>query len=78
MVACSRLTGCSKTCYLCLAFVPCNTWSSGDTALCRVGSAANQLDLPSLTASSVAGCGQPATGIGNFPLGYFSNITVSS
>ena len=27
----------------------CNTWSSGGTALCRVGSATSQLDLPSLT-----------------------------
>ena len=35
----------------------CNTWSSGGTALCRVGGATSQLDLPSLTPLSVAGCG---------------------
>ena len=34
-----------------------NKWSSGDTALCRVGGAASQLDLPSLTPLSIAGCG---------------------
>ena len=35
----------------------CDTWSSGSTALCRVGGATSQLDLPSLTPLSVAGCG---------------------
>ena len=35
----------------------CNTWSSGDTALCRVGGATSQLDRPGLTPLSVAGCG---------------------
>ena len=35
----------------------CNTWSSGSTALCRVGGATSQLDLPSLTPLSVASCG---------------------
>ena len=35
----------------------CNTWSSEGTALCRVGGATSQLDLPSLTPLSVAGCG---------------------
>ena len=35
----------------------CNTWSSGGTAMCRVGGATSQLDLPSLTPLSVAGCG---------------------
>ena len=35
----------------------CNTWSSGDTALCRVGGATSQLDLSSLTPLSAAGCG---------------------
>ena len=35
----------------------CNTWSSLGTALCRVGGATSQLDLPSLTPLSVAGCG---------------------
>ena len=35
----------------------CNAWSSGGTALCRVGGATSQLDLPSLTPLSVAGCG---------------------
>ena len=34
----------------------CNTWSSGGTALCRVGVRTSQLDLPSLTPLSVAGC----------------------
>ena len=34
-----------------------NTWSSERTALCRVGGATSQLDLPSLTPLSVAGCG---------------------
>ena len=35
----------------------CNTWSSGGTALCRVGGATTQLDLPSLTPLSIACCG---------------------
>ena len=35
----------------------CTTWSSGGAALCRVGGATSQLDLPSLTPLSVAGCG---------------------
>ena len=35
----------------------CNTWRSGGTALCRVGGATSQLDLPSLAPLSVAGCG---------------------
>ena len=35
----------------------CNTWSSGGTALCRVGGVTSQLDLPYLTPLSVAGCG---------------------
>ena len=35
----------------------CNTWSSGSTALCSVGGATSQLDLPSLTPLSVADCG---------------------
>ena len=35
----------------------CNTWSSGGIALCRVGGATSQLDLPSLTPLSIAGCG---------------------
>ena len=35
----------------------CNTWSSGGTALCKVGGATSQLDLPSLTPLSVTGCG---------------------
>ena len=35
----------------------CNTWNSGGTALCRVGGATSQLDLPSQTPLSVAGCG---------------------
>ena len=37
--------------------VVCNTCSSGGTALCRVGRATSQLDLPSLTPLSVGGCG---------------------
>ena len=58
-VARSRLTQCSKSCDLqpsphCLV---CNTWSSGGTALCMVRDATSQLDLPSLTPLSVAGCG---------------------
>ena len=36
----------------------CNTWSSGGTALYRVGDATSQLDLPSLTPLSVAGWGR--------------------
>ena len=35
----------------------CNTWRSGGTALCRVGGPTSELDLPSLTPLSVAGCG---------------------
>ena len=34
----------------------CNSWSSGGTALCRVGGATSQLNLSSLTPLSVAGC----------------------
>ena len=34
----------------------CNTWSSGGTALFRVGGATSQLDLPSLTPLYIAGC----------------------
>ena len=41
----------------------CNTWSSGGTALCRVGGATGQLDLPSLTPLSVAGCGRLQLGV---------------
>ena len=37
MVACSRPSGCSKSCDLWPAFAPCNTWSSRHTALRRVG-----------------------------------------
>ena len=40
---------------ICIAV--CNTWSSGGTALCRVGGATSQLDLPSLTPLCVAGYG---------------------
>ena len=36
---------------------PCDTWSSWGTALCRVGCATSQLDLPSLMPLFVAGCG---------------------
>ena len=35
----------------------CNTWSTGVTALCRVGGATSQFDLPSQTPLSVAACG---------------------
>ena len=46
---------CSKSCDL-LPSPHCSlhTWSSGGTALCRVGGATSQLDLPSLTPLSVA------------------------
>ena len=47
----------------------CNTWSSGGTALCRVGGATSQLDLPSLTLLSIAGCDRLQLGA---PIGYFS------
>ena len=55
-VAGSQLTQCSKSCDLQPA-LQCATWSSGGTALCRVGGATSQFDLPSLTPLSVAGCG---------------------
>ena len=57
-VARSRLSQCSKS-YVCspARIAVCNTWSSGGTALCRVGGATSQWDLPSLTPLSVAGCG---------------------
>ena len=58
-VARSHLSQCSKSCYLQPAFELCNTWSSGGTALCRVGGATSQLDLPSLTPLSVGDCGRP-------------------
>ena len=40
------------------SIAPCNTWSSGGTALCRVGAATSPLDLSSLTLLSVACCGR--------------------
>ena len=57
-VAGSHLTQCSKSRDL-LPSPHCSVhaWSSGGTALCRVGGATSQLDLPSLTPLSVAGCG---------------------
>ena len=49
---------------------PCNTWSLGwgairgaHPALCRVGGATCQLDLPSLMPLSVAGCGRLLLGV---------------
>ena len=57
-VARSPLAQCSKSCDLQPARIAvCNTWSSGGTALCRVGGATSQLNLPSLTPLSVADCG---------------------
>ena len=35
-VTCS-ISECIKSCDLCLAFLPCNKWSSAGTALCKVG-----------------------------------------
>ena len=43
---------------ICSRIALCNAWSSGGTALCRVGGATSQLDLPSLTPLSVVGCGR--------------------
>ena len=57
-VALSRLTKCSKSCDLQPRIALC----SGGTALCRVGGATSQLDLPSLTPLSVAGCGTWSSG----------------
>ena len=57
MVACSRRTGCSKSCDLQPAFAACK-WSSPSTALCRMGVMVSQFHLPSLTPLSVAGCGR--------------------
>ena len=40
----------------------------------RVGSATTQLDLPSLTPLSVAGCGKKGTATRSSPLGCFSTL----
>ena len=55
--------------------VVCNTLSSGGTALCRVWGAISQLDLPSLTPLSVAGCGWLQLGVPHWAT---SVITASS
>ena len=47
-----RLVICSK-----VRIAVCNMWSSGGTALRRVGGATSQFDLPSLSPLSEAGCG---------------------
>ena len=57
-VTCSILTESSKFCDLCPALLPCNTWSSGRTVLCRVQVTTSVLDLPFLTSLSLAGCGR--------------------
>ena len=49
----------------------CNTRSSGGTALCRMGGATSQLDLPSPTPLSVA---LWLNAIRSSPLGYFSKL----
>ena len=56
-VAHSRLTQCSKSCDLQPALQCAIRGALGGTALCRVGGATSQLNLPSLTPLSVAGCG---------------------
>ena len=56
--ACSLTGWCSKCCDLLPPFTPCNTWSSGGTALCWVGGNGQSLDLPSLTPLSVAAFGR--------------------
>ena len=56
-VAHSQLTECSKSCDLKPSRIAvCNTWGSGGNALCRVGCATSQLDLPSLTPLFVVDC----------------------
>ena len=62
MVIRSHPNGYSKSCDLWSSFAPCKTWSSGGTALRRVGATASQLNLPSLRPLSVAGCGRRQLG----------------
>ena len=58
-VARSHLSRCSKSCAWFAARIElCNRWSSGGTALCKVGGETSQFDLPSLTPLSVVGCGR--------------------
>ena len=57
-VARSHLSQCSKSCDLQPALNCAIRGAQGGTALCRVGGATNQLDLPSLTPLSVADCGR--------------------
>ena len=71
-VARSKLTQCSKSCDLQPALQCAICGAQGGTALCRVGGATSQLDLPSLTQLYIAGCGFTATR--SSPLGYFSKL----
>ena len=57
-VARSRLTQCSKSCDLQRALHCAIRGAQWGTTLCRVGGATSQLDLPSLTPLSIAGCGR--------------------
>ena len=59
---CSRPGCCCKSCDLLPTLTPCNTWSSGGTAQEGEG-AMSQLDLPSLTPLSAAGCGRLQLGV---------------
>ena len=64
----------NKSCELYAALTPCNTWSSGATAH-EGGGATSQLDQPSLTPLSVAGCGRLQLGVPHWAT---SEITASS
>ena len=57
-VARSHLSQCSKSCDLQPALNCAICGARGGTAVCRVWGATSQLDLPSLTPLSVAGCGR--------------------
>ena len=55
----------SKSCDLWSAFAPCNTWSSGSSAICWMGATPSQLNLPSQMPLSTTGCGRLQLGASN-------------
>ena len=57
-----------KSCDLWPSFAPCNTWSSGGTALCRVGSNGQSIES-TLSGRSVAGWPLSVASCGRLQLG---------
>ena len=75
-VSCPLPRRCSRSCDLQQALPPCNTWSSGGTALCIVGS--NGLSIGSIVSDAIVRSWLCSAATGRSPLGYFSSITASS